>query len=303
MKDYLNEINDLFPIRRREEEKAKFFDYIKQELGDERVSRETLKQKHNNIVIGDISNAKVVFTAHYDTPTASLVPNLMFPANKIKGTLFHLAFPIIMALFSLFIAFSVAAAFGLDNSYAAIIYLVLYFGLFYCTTRLVPNKHNKNDNTSGVATVMSLASEINDGKVAFILFDNEEKGLLGSKAFAEKHKTIVKDKMVINFDCVGNGDQIIFIAKEMTEKHELYNLLQNATHSTEGFEVHHLPLKNCLSNSDYKNFSCGIGVLASKKARIVKFYTGRIHTFRDTVANSENIYFLTGIMKDFISTI
>ncbi len=303
MKDYLNEINTIFPIRRRGEEKAKFYDYVRSEFGEERVRIEILDKKHNNIIIGDISEAKVIFTAHYDTPAASLVPNLMFSADKIKGTLFHLAFPIIMALISLFIAFSVSEALNLDERYAAIIYFVLYFGLFYCTTRLVPNKHNKNDNTSGVATVMSLASEINDKRVAFILFDNEEKGLLGSKAFAKKHKNLMKDMPLINFDCVGNGDQVIFIVKEKAEKNEAYQLLKSVSISNESFKVHHLPFKKCLSNSDYKNFPCGIGVMASRRAKFVKFYTGRIHTSRDTVADSENVYFLTDIMKDFVGKI
>ena len=303
MKDYLTEINDLFPIRRREEEKQKFYNYVKTELGEDRVKRETLCKKHNNIVIGDVEEASVVFTAHYDTPMSSLVPNLMFPADKLKGTLFHFAYPLLLAILSLLVALSVCSLLGLGENYAIVFYFVLYFGIFYCTTRLVINKHNKNDNTSGIATIMSLASEINNEKVAFILFDNEEKGLLGSKAYAKANNYQMKNKLVINFDCVGNGDQIIFIIKEMAEKHELYELLKAVTISNEHFDVHHLPFKKCLSNSDYKNFPCGIGVMASSRARIVKFYTGRIHTSRDTVADSENVYFISGLMKKFISEI
>lgn len=104
MKDYLNEINGLFPIRRRAEEKAKFLKYVKDELGNERVSLEQLDGQHKNIIIGDVESAKVIFTAHYDTPAASLVPNLMLPANKVIGTLFHFIYPLAMALLSLFIA-------------------------------------------------------------------------------------------------------------------------------------------------------------------------------------------------------
>ena len=39
MKDYLNEINDSFPIRRTNEEKSSFFEYVSKELGYERVKK------------------------------------------------------------------------------------------------------------------------------------------------------------------------------------------------------------------------------------------------------------------------
>lgn len=44
MKDYLNEINDAFPMRRTDEEKASFFDYVLRELGGERVKKELIKK-------------------------------------------------------------------------------------------------------------------------------------------------------------------------------------------------------------------------------------------------------------------
>ncbi len=300
MKDYLNEINDLFPMRRREEEKSRFYDYVVGEFGENRVKKETLENKHNNIVIGDVSEAKVIFTAHYDTPAASIIPNMMLPGNKVIGTIIHMLFPIAMALFSLLVAYLVGGALQFDQSEIMLIYLVLYFALFFGSTRLIPNKHNKNDNTSGVATVLSLASEVSDSKVAFVLFDNEEKGLLGSKAFNKKYKEALKYKPIINFDCVGNGDQIIFIAKEGAEKLPEYELLTNVFTPDEGFEIHHLPFKKSLGNSDHKSFPCGVGVMASRKGRVLKFFTGRIHTPRDTVADSKNILFLKDKTKQFI---
>ena len=300
MKDYLNEINNLFPIRRRAEQKLRFYDYVRSELGVERVKKEILEKKHENIVIGDISKAKVVFTAHYDTPATSLIPNMMFPANKVIGMMIQMAYPIAMALLSLFAAYLLGDAFGMGQSGIVIVYFVLYFGLFYCSTRLVTNKHNKNDNTSGVATILSIASGVNDNQVAFVLFDNEEKGLLGSKAFNKKHKKLFEDKMVINFDCVGNGDQMIFIANEKSVGLPEYELLKSILTPDDNFEIHHLPFKKSLGNSDHKSFACGVGVVASHRARFVKFFTGRIHTERDTVADSKNVYFLTEKMTQFI---
>lgn len=178
--------------------------------------------------------------------------------------------------------------------------MILYFGGFYCTTRILANKHNKNDNTSGVATVMSLAAEINDGRAAFILFDNEEKGLLGSKAYNKAHKSMLSDKLIINFDCVGNGDQIVFISKEEAEKMAEFQHLKSSVTSDKGFTIHYLSAKKTVSNSDYKSFPAGVGVMACRKGKIVKLYTGRIHTARDTVAESKNVYFLTDAMVEYV---
>ena len=73
MFDYLNHINDLYPIRRKAEQKENFRNYVLEEskkIGYD-VKVDKIKE-HNNIVIGNPETAKVIFTAHYDTPAASL---------------------------------------------------------------------------------------------------------------------------------------------------------------------------------------------------------------------------------------
>jgi hypothetical protein len=293
MKDYLNEINDKFPIRRSQNEKKAFVCYVCSELGNGRVKVETL-EKNDNIVIGDPYMADIVFTAHYDTPAASPVPNFMTPANKLLGSLIQICFPLVMALFSLALSFGISEILGLGENVTIIIYLLLYFGLFFCSTRLISNKHNKNDNTSGVATVMSLANNYSGPKAAFILFDNEEKGLRGSKAFNKKYHKMMENKLVVNFDCVGNGDQLVFIAKETAEATEEYWLLTELfSENTEGFTIHHIPFKKSPGNSDHKSFSKSIGVMAANSGKVLKLVTGRIHTSRDRVADVKNITFLS----------
>ena len=301
MKDYLSEVNSLFPVRRSAVEKKRFIEYVSAEIGTERVCVETT-DKNNNVIIGDISAAKVIFTAHYDTPAASPIPNLMIPANKLISTFVHLLFPLALALISLLIAFGAGTLFSLDESATIVIYLALYFASFFGFTRLIPNKHNKNDNTSGVAAVMSLATDYHGEKAAFILFDNEEKGLLGSKAFNKKHKDMMKDKLVINLDCVGNGDNIIFTVKDTAEKLKEYSLLRCAfEENSADFGICFIPFKKSSGNSDHKSFPASIGVMAAKRGKLVRFITGRIHTTRDTVASTENISFLTNRFNAFLS--
>ena len=50
-----------------------------------------------------------------------------------------------------------------------------------------PNKHTANDNTSGVITLLELMNRLSPEqkeRTAFVFFDNEENGMLGSAFFA-----------------------------------------------------------------------------------------------------------------------
>ena len=171
MKDYLSYLNEYYPIRRSKEDKEKFIEYIKEEVIDYNVSVETIKNEHNNIVIGDVENAKVIFTAHYDTPAAAIIPNLMLPKNKVLSHLYAFGMPIILALICLFISYVFTSLFKLPDVVFASIYVVLYLGSYYLLTRFFTNKNNYNDNTSGVATILSLIEMNKSDKIAFILFE------------------------------------------------------------------------------------------------------------------------------------
>ncbi len=302
MKDYLKEINEKFPIRRKREQKQAFFEYLENEFEKGEVRKEK-KQKNDNIVIGDFENAEVIFTAHYDTPASSLLPNLMMPRNKGLALLYGFGYPFILALLSLAVAFLIETIAKLEYIHTLIIYLIIYFGAFYLCTRCFTNKNNANDNTSGVATVISIAKRSRNPKIAFILFDNEEKGLEGSKAFKKQYKEKLKDKLVINFDCVANGSEILFIAKKGAREHRLYRTVEQVFQSNERFNLHYFPMESSFGNSDQKNFDCGVLVTAATKAKRIKFYTGKIHTNKDVIASSENVYYLTEKAVEFLEKI
>ncbi len=293
MKDYLNEINENFPIRRTEEQKKGLFEYVKSEAESVGLNAriEQLEKKHNNIVIGDIENASVVYTAHYDTPARSLLPNLMMPRNPGLAYAYAFGIPLVIAFASLGVAYTLQAAFSLPYPAFAAIYLALYFGIFFGIMRRGANKTNKNDNTSGVATVLSIMAK-NPQNVAYILFDNEEKGLLGSKALLKSNKELWEDKPLINFDCVGLGDNIVIVAMEKAEKHPVFRKIADIVKSDGEYSVGIYPKKGSVGNTDSKNFPCGFSVLACKKSKKGVLYTPYIHTKLDTVASSENIYFL-----------
>jgi len=303
VKDYLNEVNDRFGIRRSEVQKKAFREYVNQEAEAAGYACETevLEKKHHNVIIGNPLTAKVVFSAHYDTPAQGLFPNLLIPRNFALSMLYSFGWPLLLALVCLGIAFIGKLAGWYDITVTLVVYLVLYYAVYFYLCRGRQNKNNKNDNTSGVSVVISLIAQNPGNKdIAFILFDNEEKGLLGSKAYSKKYKEEMAKKPLINLDCVGNGKHIIGIIKEDAEKLPEAQALKECLQAEGPFTVQFFPMKGSRSRSDYMNFPCGIEVMACHYKKNIGYYCGRIHTKRDTVANVENIEFLTKRLSAFI---
>jgi hypothetical protein len=155
------------------------------------------------------------------------------------------------------------------------------------------NKHTANDNTSGVTTVLDIMKALPEDqrqKVSFVLFDLEEAGMLGSSAFASKHKNLKKNTLVINFDCVSDGETILFALKKPTKKYA--ELLEKAFVSNNDITVD--ISSKAFYPSDNAVFQGGIGVCALKKSkRFGVLYMNRIHTKKDVIYREENIDFLT----------
>ena len=194
--------------------------------------------------------------------------------------------------------------FGEPSPLAVLLWAYLgLFGLLYLMMAGKANKNNYNDNTSGVATLLSIidassAQELQE--TAFIFFDNEEKGKKGSKGYFADHKAEMQDKLVINFDCVGYGGHIVFIAKPNAEQKTEYSALCQSFPSENGFETTFYPKKGSQANSDYLSFPCGVGCMACKKSKKGMLYTPYIHTPKDVVANNENIAYITQNIKSFV---
>lgn len=76
------------------------------------------------------------------------------------------------------------------------------------------NPRNLLDNDSGVIGVLQSLYAFKDApkevkdKIKWMVGDNEEKFLLGSLSYAEKHKSALKNQSYINLDCIGLGKEI-----------------------------------------------------------------------------------------------
>ncbi len=293
----LDFINENFPIRKSDSQKNKFRKYLVSSLGEKGIEakiKTTKNGKNKNVVVGNPETAKTVFTAHYDTPATSVVPNLMMPKNVILLYLFHLMPIFVILALSITPAYFLSTATEIDVLYP-VVFLTLYVGLIYLALFAFTNKNNFNDNTSGVATLLEIIEALPPEKLqqaAFIFFDNEEKGKLGSKAYYKEEKSFMKDKLVINFDCVGNGDNILFVAQKGAEANKEYALFKECFNTDESYTVSYHSTKNSAGNSDHKSFPCGVCCMACSKTKFGILYTARIHTKRDVKVKNENIDFL-----------
>ena len=306
---YLDLINEKLPIRRKDEEKEKFLEFLSEEskkMGLSYVAETTSDGKNKNFVVGDVEGAKVVFTAHYDTPARSIFPNIMIPRNLPLFFSYQFLPVILMLLVSLPISYLVGMVWLQDSRAYMLTFLALYYVLYFLMFRGPSNPKNYNDNTSGVATLLEIMRGLSDeekDKVAFIFFDNEEKGKKGSKAYFKDHESLMKDKLLINFDCVGNGETVVFIAKDEAEKREEYKALKASFAPKGEYTTVFYPMRGSESNSDYKSFPLGIGCMACKRSKRGLLYTPAIHTAKDTVAKEENIEYIKSCALKFIGEI
>lgn len=307
--NFHTQINDQFPIRKTEEQKAAFRSWAVQQaaaLGyTARVDSLGRKKQHNNVVIGDPHSAQVIFTAHYDTPARGLFPNLMLPRNIPMFILYQ------FLVIGVLILIAIAAGIGVglltqQPDLAMIVGEAVYFALLFLMLIGPANKHNANDNTSGVAAVFALMEKLpaeQRSKAAFILWDNEEKGMLGSKAFAKEHPKLGHLALVVNLDCVGLGENIIMVVNKLARKLPAVDTLEKAMQNTSGRAFQLFRSVSWLLNSDHKSFKCGVMVCACRKAKVLGYYTPYIHTGKDTAIDQENIPYLAQGLSAFVAAL
>lgn len=302
MTETTKEIFEKYQVRKTKKQKTAFIEYVKEIA--ERYEYDLNVEKGSfgvrNIVIGNPDSAKVLYTAHYDTCARLPFPNFITPKNFLIYLLYQL---LIVGLFFV-LAFALGFILGLilslipmaeDAMDLAMAFLpqIIYFVLLYLILCGPANKNTANDNTSGVTTVLDIMRELpqdQKDKVAFVLFDLEETGLFGSSSFASKHKAAKNDTLVINFDCVSDGETMLFALKATTKKYA--DLLEREFVSTPDIAVD--ITKNAFYPSDNASFKGGIGVAALKKSKFLNtLYMDRIHTNKDVIYREENVQFLT----------
>ena len=284
-----NEILKKYQVRKSKKQKEAFIELLKEHFPTLTVQKGGFP-KCRNIIIGDVESAKVVLTAHYDTCARLPVPNFIAPKNPILTILYSilLYLPLIVLMFLLNI--------GLEFLYVDFwTQWFITFGsiMAYCLLLLCgpANKHTANDNTSGVITLCELLTQLDDtqrNKVAFVFFDHEETGLIGSSYFRSKFKKQMKNKLLINLDCVSDGDHILVSANKAARKN-YGDQIKNAFLPTDTKSILFSNAEKTYYPSDRLGFKQSVAIAALKRKKFIGYYMDRIHTAKDTVFDHQNI--------------
>lgn len=293
-----------FPVRKTGKQKAAFRAAVQvyaESLGY--VCREEKGSfGSRNLVIGEPETANFLLTAHYDTCAVLPVPNLITPCNFFLFFLYQIL--VTMGFFLLAILFGVAVGLLAGSAHIAGWggYAALWV-ILVCIVAGPANRHNANDNTSGVITVLEIAKTLPENqrkKVCFVLFDLEEAGLIGSASYHKTHRTQVARQLVLNLDCVGDGDYLMLFPtrKLRKDKNKLAFLYQACGY----FGKKSLLLREkgfAIYPSDQMNFPYGVGICALRKGRL-GLYLSRIHTPKDTILEETNVNILRAALTSFI---
>lgn len=299
MSDIRREILEHYQVRNTKKQKNAFLAFAVSALERQGYTPkvETIK-RNQNLIVGNPETADVMFTAHYDTCTVLFFPNFIIP-NSLLGFILSqvLLVVIVLALF-----FGTILLVGM--AFPSVNRMLLFWGLYLLLLGWAlfgkPNPHTANDNTSGVVTVLEAAlampKEYRE-RVCFVLFDNEEKGLLGSSAFAKRHKTVRNEGLIVNFDCVSDGDLLVFFpTKAMKKQAEVMELIPCNFLGQDGKQVQ-VNSGFGMYPSDNMSFKQAFGVCALKQGKVFD-YMDRIHTVKDTVFDQQNIDILVeGILR------
>lgn len=306
----MDEILQKYEIRKSNKEKTLFIEYIKKRLTNAGYDVKVEEKgkglfKSRNIVVGDPKEAQVLFTAHYDTCAMLPFPNFMAPTSTLLFVVSQILMTIL--IFVLALAAAVIVALLTNNVFPGglLALLFLYVFLFHMLFGY-RNKHTANDNTSGTIAITKILEKLPEEhrrKVCVVYFDNEEKGLLGSSFFSKIHKNEMKDKLLINFDCVGDGKTVVALAKKELQEDALYKLFLDAMKeqsvNCDG-EFQEANMKPLMFGSDQMYFKKGVGVCALRKSPL-GMYVARIHTPFDTICRPENLEYISDSVVAFVN--
>ena len=292
-----------FPVRKSKRQKEVFRQTVSsytQRLGyDVTVEKGTFGAR--NLVIGDPENAKFLVTAHYDTCARLPFPNLITPCSFLPFIGYQVFVALCMVLPPMILG--ILAGLLIHESLTA---WVIYLGVFAMLALMLlgpANPSNANDNTSGVVTVLEIARSlpvIHRQKTCFVLFDLEEAGLWGSASYRKAHKKATDGQMIINLDCVGDGDHIrLFPTKKLKKDRKKLTSFYKACgyFGEKDILVHEKGFS--IYPSDQGNFPYGVGICALRNSKF-GLYLGKIHTPKDTQLDITNVNLLRAAIATYI---
>lgn len=300
-----------YEIRKTDAQKCRFIDWVRAyaEQNGIAVSVEESGKlvRTRNIVFGDVNRARVILAAHYDTCAQMLLPNFSTPGCLPLFVLEQTLLTLLIGLggwlagrwvHMLLIVHMHPVWAGLLSALAGTAGAMLVLFLMLAGPA---NPHTANDNTSGVLLVLLAMQRLKEKpNMAFVLFDNEEKGLFGSQAFIKAHPQAAR-RFLVNFDCVGDGDTLLYTGMKsgmrMPQARRLLGAMERIAPEYEMKTVSG-DFPKWIYPSDQMLFPRGTAFAALKGKKVL--YMDRIHTARDTVLEERNIRCLLDVLEESV---
>lgn len=295
MRKHTKIIFEKYQVRKSKKQKETFAIWLEQYLNTlgYKLEKDAYSHSGTNLIVGHLETAKIVLTAHYDTQPNAIIPFVTLLNNWFVYILSQLLMLLPIIILGLIINLLVSGD-GVVLPITVLLYSIQMIAGF-------ANKHTANDNTSGVITLLTILEDLPKAArddVCVVFLDQEEIGLIGSAKFNQKHKKILQDKPVINYDCVANGDHFIFVTNKQFRASNINNILENICQEAK------LPnQKSILMSkstkipymSDQLSFKNSVGIVATHKMSVLGYYLSRIHTSLDIIFDNENIEILADI--------
>ncbi|MBQ4093830.1 MAG: M28 family peptidase [Oscillospiraceae bacterium] len=291
MSDIVSTVLEKYQVRKTRAQKDAFIALLQAHYPELQLQQGGLV-KNKNLILGDVASAKIIFGAHYDTCAKLPFPNFIAPKNLLLtigySLLITLPFFLAVAVINVLLNF-VTDDFWLHYFLSLGGFILLFFGTFFAGKA---NGHTANDNTSGVAALLQLYEALDDrqrAQVALVFFDNEENGLLGSSFFRKQYGKALQAKLMVNLDCISDGDHLLVVANKAARKRYGDVLAAAFGDAGEGKQFCHEKAEAAYYPSDQQGFKHAVALAAMHKSRFVGYWLARIHTDKDTVFDRRNI--------------
>lgn len=250
------------------------------------------------------NNYQILLTAHYDTHgyrqnyiQSYLLRKLL--SNKFMCSLIALLLALIIFRFSIILKNSPKICSFLTLTIIFLLYKLLFWGFPLCL-KFSSNSFNPapihDDNNSGVIALIYIAKLLyekgHSNKIKLLFTDCEEKGMLGSKLFVQNNFENLKNKIIINLDCVGRGSNIFITFKnnsKLAKELQCFFLSKNISTT--------LSTKSCSDDKSFQEFGFNsVGIIRGDKDPHGNKLIHWTHTPHDTLDNI-NICYVTEIIE------
>ena len=125
---------------------------------------------------------------------------------------------------------------------------------------------------------------------------------MGSSLFHKQFKKIMDEKLLINFDCVSDGDHMMVSASKAARA-DYGDQLKEAFLPTEEKDILFTRSERTYYPSDQVGFKKAVAIASLHHKKLIGYYMDRIHTSRDTQFDTRNITLLCDSILRFLKNL